>query len=59
MSLYSDYKVGAIDEDEYRDLCARENMLDKIDRERYQRECEGRYVSDCEEKDDEEGDNSN
>lgn len=25
MSIYSDYKVGALDEQEFHDLCAREN----------------------------------
>lgn len=35
MSIYSDYKVGALSDDEYDSLCAWENR-----RERYEREHE-------------------
>lgn len=33
MSIYSDYKCGALTEDEYRNECARENRKDRIQRE--------------------------
>lgn len=33
MSFYSDYKVGAIDKEEFRQCCAMENRMDRMDRE--------------------------
>ena len=33
MSVYSDYKVGALSETEYQNLCVRENARDRCERE--------------------------
>ena len=38
MSIYSDYKVGAISDEEFRNFGVRENRRDR--RDRYERECE-------------------
>lgn len=34
MSIYSDYKVGAMDDIEFHNACARENRRDRYERER-------------------------
>ena len=33
MSIYSDHKVGALSDDEFREECARENRIDRAERE--------------------------
>lgn len=33
MSIYSDYKVGAMDDIEFHNACVRENMIDRYERE--------------------------
>lgn len=33
MSIYSDYKVGALDEVEYHNMCVEENARDRYERE--------------------------
>ena len=35
MSIYSDYKVGALSDEEFREECKRINREDRIDREEY------------------------